>query len=171
MTRNTVTVPLRTPVPQRKPSRVAVVLATWAGVGYAPVAPGTCGSLAALATAWLLLRAGLPPWGLALAAAALFLPACWAASVVEQQSGNTDPGEVVVDEVAGQWLALAAIDPLRWQHWLAAFLLFRFFDIVKPFPIRRFERLPGGYGVLADDAAAGLCAMIVITGLRWLTLG
>jgi phosphatidylglycerophosphatase A len=152
-------------------TRLAVVLATWAGVGYAPIAPGSFGSLAALAAAYVLLWAGLPAWGLALAAAVLFLPGCWAAGVVERQSRKNDPGEVVVDEVVGQWVALAAIDPMHWQHWLAAFLLFRFFDILKPYPIRRLERLPGGYGVVADDAAAGLCAMIVVAGLRRLTLG
>jgi phosphatidylglycerophosphatase A len=148
-----------------------LLLATWGGVGYAPAAPGTFGSLAAMLMAYLLLRTGLPAWSLAVAAALVFWPACWAAGLIERESAKTDPSEVVVDEVVGQWLVLAAIDPLRWQHWLAAFLLFRFFDVAKPYPIRRFERLPGGYGVLADDAAAGLCAMIVVAGFRWLTTG
>jgi len=151
-------------------TRFAVLLATCGGVGCVPVWSGTFGSLAGMVTGYLLVMAGLPVWSLAVAAAVVFWPGCWAAGVVERHFSKTDPSEVVVDEVVGQWLALAAIDPLRWEHWVAAFLLFRLFDVVKPYPIRRFERLPGGYGVLADDAAAGLCGMIVIAGLRWLTL-
>ncbi len=150
-------------------TRIGILLATFLGVGYSPVVPGTAGSLAAVLVGYLLLRAGLPVWSLALGAAALFWPACWAAGVVERHAAQTDPGEVVVDEVVGQWLALAAIDPLRWQQWLGAFLLFRLFDVWKPYPIGRLERLPGGLGIVADDAAAGLCAMIVVIAWRWLT--
>jgi phosphatidylglycerophosphatase A len=152
-------------------TRLAVLLATCGGIGYAPVLSGTVGSLAGVLSGYLLVRAGLPVWSLAVAAAILVWPGCWAAGVVEGHSAKIDPSEVVIDEVLGQWLALAVIDPVRWQQWAAAFLLFRFFDVVKPFPIRRLERLPGGYGVLADDAAAGLCAMIVVAGFRWLTMG
>jgi phosphatidylglycerophosphatase A len=152
-------------------TRFAILLATFGGVGYSPVVSGTVGSLAAVLVAYPLVQAGLPIWALALAAAMLFWPACWAAGVVERQASKTDPSEVVVDEVVGQWLALAAADPLRWEHWLAAFLLFRLFDVVKPYPIRRLEHLPGGLGVVADDAAAGLCAMIVVAAWRWLALG
>lgn len=152
-------------------TRIAVLLATFGGVGYSPVVSGTAGSLAALPFAYLAVQAGLPIWSAAVAAAALFWPACWAAGVVERRGGKTDPSEVVVDEVIGQWLALGAIDPLRWEHWLGAFLLFRLLDVVKPFPIGRLERLPGGLGIVADDAAAGLCAMIVVAAWRWLALG
>ena len=152
-------------------TRFAVLLATFGGVGYSPVVSGTVGSLAAVLVGYLAVLAGVPVWGLALGAVVLFGPACWAAGVVERRAAKTDPGEVVVDEVVGQWLALAAIDPSRWEHWLAAFLLFRLFDVWKPYPIGRLERLPGGLGIVADDAAAGLCAMIVVTLWRWLTLG
>jgi phosphatidylglycerophosphatase A len=151
--------------------RIAVLLATFGGVGYSPVASGTAGSLAAVAAAYAMVRLGLPIWSVGVAAAALFWPACWSAGMVEQRGGKADPKEVVVDEVVGQWLALAAIDLWRWEHWLGAFVLFRFFDVVKPYPIRRLERLPGGLGIVADDAAAGLCAMIVVTAWRWLALG
>ena len=113
----------------------------------------------------------MPVWSLAIGAAILFLPACWAAGVMERRSESVDPCEVVVDEVVGQWLALAPIDAANWMHWAAALVVFRAFDALKPFGIRRLERLPNGYGVLADDAAAGLCAMIVLAGLRWLTTG
>ncbi len=159
------------PPPTDANTRIATILATWGGVGYIPVAPGTAGSLAGLGVAGLAVWAGLPVWSMAVAAAILFFPACWAAGVVECCSACTDPGEVVVDEVVGQWLALACIDPTNWLHWAVAFALFRAFDALKPFGIRRLERLPNGYGVLADDAAAGLCAMIVLAGLRWLTAG
>ncbi|MEX2301211.1 MAG: phosphatidylglycerophosphatase A [Bryobacterales bacterium] len=152
-------------------TRLATLLATWGGIGYAPIAPGTAGSLAALLMGVLAVWAGLPVWSLAIAAAALFFPACWAAGIVECCVAATDPSEVVVDEVVGQWLALAAIDPTNWLHWAVAFAAFRAFDALKPFGIRRLERLPDGYGVLADDAAAGLCAMIVVAGLRGLTTG
>jgi phosphatidylglycerophosphatase A len=152
-------------------TRFAILLATWGGVGYAPIAPGTAGSLAGLLVAWLVVWAGFPVWSMAIAAAILFFPACWAAGVVECCSSCTDPCEVVVDEVAGQWIALALIDSGNWLHWGVAFGAFRAFDALKPFGIRRLERFPGGYGVLADDAAAGLCAMIVVAGLRWLTTG
>jgi phosphatidylglycerophosphatase A len=152
-------------------TRFAVLLATCGGIGYVRLWSGTFGSLAGVLTGYLAVAAGLPVWSLAVAAAVVFWPACWAAGVVERHLAKTDPSEVVVDEVVGQWVVLSAINPLRWEHWLAAFLLFRLFDAAKPYPIRVFERLPGGYGVLADDAAAGLCGMIVIAGLRWLTLG
>jgi phosphatidylglycerophosphatase A len=165
--------PVSKPQPSKTSTstRLAVALATWGGIGYTPVAPGTAGSLAGLLVGWLVVWAGLPVWSLAIAAAVLFLPACRAAGVVECCSASTDPSEVVVDEVVGQWIALAAIDPANWLHWLVAFAAFRAFDALKPFGIRRLERLPDGYGVLADDAAAGLCAMIVMAGLRWLTTG
>jgi phosphatidylglycerophosphatase A len=151
-------------------TRFAVLLATFGGLGYSPVS-GTAGSLAAVGIAYLAVQAGLPMWGLAVAAVVLFWPGVWAAGVVEREAAKTDPSEVVVDEVIGQWLALAAADPQRWEHWLGAFVLFRLFDVLKPFPIRRFERLPGGWGIVCDDVAAGLCAMIVVSGWRWLTLG
>ncbi len=151
--------------------RVAVALATWGGVGYIPWVPGTAGSIAGVVTGYLFVLLGLPVWGLAVAAILVFLPGCWAAGVVERNVTTTDPCEVVVDEVVGQWITLAAINPLDWRHWLTALVIFRVFDALKPYPIRLFERLPGGYGILSDDAAAGFCAMIVIAGLRWFTLG
>ena len=78
-----------------------------------------------------------------------------AATIVERESGRTDPGFVVIDEVAGQWIALLG-SPADWRHGLIALVLFRLFDITKPFPVRRFERLPGGWGIVFDDVAAGL---------------
>jgi len=145
----------------------ALLLATWFGCGRSPIAPGTVGSLGATAVAWVAVGPlGLPMWSMAVAAAALFFPSVWAAREAEIEAGEHDPSWVVVDEVVGQWLALAAARPDQLVDWFLAVVLFRFFDVVKPWPVRRLERLPHGYGVTADDAAAGLCAMIVLAVLR-----
>jgi len=142
-------------------SNPAALLATWFGSGLLPWAPGSWGSLAALPFAWIIAAyAGMA--GLLVAAAAVFAIGCWAAGRVERASGVKDAPFIVIDEVAGQWLALAPapLDPL---FYLAGFLLFRLFDIAKPFPIRRIERaFPGGFGIMADDIAAGLYAALVL---------
>ena len=150
-------------------TRLALLLATWGGVGRFPAAPGTAGALAAAAVSCLLVcYAGMPAWCLLLLAAALFAPAAWSASEVERTTSSHDPRFVVVDEVVGQWIALAPVHPDRWEEWAMAVLLFRVFDIAKPPPIRALERLPGGWGVVADDAGAGLCAMMILGAYRWL---
>ena len=147
----------------------ALVLATWCGCGYFPKGPGTAGSLGAVAVAWVLAGpGGLAPAWLAVAAAALLLPAVWAANHACEHWQTKDPQRVVVDEVLGQWLALAATPGVEWRSWLAAFVLFRIFDIWKPFPARAAERLPRGWGVVADDLVAGLYGAVVLTSLRWL---
>jgi phosphatidylglycerophosphatase A len=89
-------------------------------------------------------------------------PAIWAAGETARQSGIEDPRFVVVDEVVGQWLALAGARVFNWKSWLAAFVLFRLFDIWKPFPVRQLESLPGGLGIVADDLMAGLYAALVL---------
>ena len=151
-----------------KTARWAYWLAAWGGAGLSPVAPGTMGALAAAGMAWLLVHsAGLPMEALALLAAALFYPGALASGRVERDLRREDPGFVVVDEVVGQWLALAAARADVWQDWLLAVVLFRLFDIWKPGPIRRLEKLPNGLGVMADDAAAGLCAMMLVVAYRW----
>ena len=85
----------------------------------------------------------------------LFVVGCWAGTVAERHYGRTDPGAVVVDEVIGMLLTLWLI-PVTWKGALVGFLLFRVFDIVKPFPARQCERLHGGLGIMADDAVAGI---------------
>jgi len=82
-------------------------------------------------------------------------------TVVARESGVKDPGFVVIDEVAGQLIALIGV-PLDWKYLLAGFILFRSFDIVKPFPLRRIERLPGGTGIMLDDVGAGLYALVLL---------
>jgi phosphatidylglycerophosphatase A len=150
---------------------LARVIATVFGLGYTPKGPGTVGSLGALLAAWLLYTyAGVgPPWFAALAAV-LAIPGIWAASVVAKEIGRKDPQIVVVDEVVGQWLALTGASHLNWKSWLAAFALFRLFDIWKPPPVRQVERLPGGVGIVADDAMAGLYAALVLFAAGWFNL-
>ena len=148
--------------------RGALALATCGGIGYAPWAPGTAGSLVALGGGYAVTALiGVSPLWLVLAAALLFAPAARAATVAEAHFSSSDPPAVVIDEVVGQWLALAAAAPDNPLHWALGFALFRVFDVLKPYPIRRFERFQGGWGVVADDAAAGLYAMMILAGLRW----
>jgi phosphatidylglycerophosphatase A len=148
-----------------------VLLATWFGCGRSPVAPGTVGSAAAVAIAIVLHEyAGLAPWHFAVLAALLFVPAVWAAGAAAREAGVEDPGFVVVDEVVGQWIALAGAQTLNWKSYLAAFALFRLFDIWKPYPVRRLEALPGGLGINADDAMAGIYAALVLFLAGWFNL-
>ncbi len=135
----------------------AALIATWFGTGHLPKAPGTFGSLAALPLAWVLAeRVG--PWAVIAAGLALFVIGHFAVTIYLRHTRTEDPGEVVIDEVAGQLLAVApaALDPLAFG---LAFILFRIFDIMKPWPVNALERgLPGAAGVMADDAAAALYA-------------
>jgi phosphatidylglycerophosphatase A len=148
-------------------NRFAWALATWFGCGHCPIGPGTAGSAAAVVLALLLNRwHQWPGWAFVILAALLTAPAIWAARRMEEQTGRHDPGLVVVDEVLGQWIALAPSPALHWIDVLAAFLLFRFFDILKPFPVRRLESLPSGAGVVADDLMAGFYAALVLFAVR-----
>lgn len=139
----------------------AALVATWFGAGLLPKGPGTWGSAAALPFAWGLTAAGGPR--LLLAAAALcFAVGWWASAVYVRLTGAEDPGEVVIDEVAGQWLTLAAA-PLEPLSYLAGFALFRLFDIWKPWPVRLADRsVGGGLGIMLDDVVAGLYALAVM---------
>jgi len=146
--------------------RARLLIATGLGVGYAPLAPGTAGSLLGLALHALLYLAGGPlaAVGGALAAAVLGF---WAAGAAERHFGRRDPGQVVIDEVAGQMLTLAFL-PLTAGTAAAGFLLFRLLDILKPFPARRLEALPGASGIMADDLMVGLYANLLLQALvRW----
>lgn len=141
--------------------RPATLLATWFGVGLLPRAPGTWGSLAALPLAWLL---GMAGGSLAVAggAAVIFLAGWWAAERVVRRGGDGDPSFVVIDEVAGQLVALAVI-PLDPVLYAAAFLGFRVFDILKPWPVGWADRaLKGGLGIMLDDLFAGLYVAAIL---------
>jgi phosphatidylglycerophosphatase A len=144
-------------------NKIAVPIATWFGCGYAPKAPGTVGSAAAVAIAWALSEyAGWTPLSFAALAAASTPAAMWASGATACYVKKKDPGIVVVDEVVGQWMAFAGAGTLDWKTYLAGFLLFRLFDIVKPPPVRQLEKLPGGVGIVADDVAAGAYAALVL---------
>ena len=111
--------------------------------------------------------AGFSGWHFLLLAAALFYPAVWAATMTARATGRKDPSIVVVDEVIGQWIALAGARPLNWKSALAAFALFRLFDIWKPPPVRQLEALPEGLGINADDVMAGVYAALVLFLAGW----
>jgi len=149
--------------------RAALLLATWFGCGYFPWGPGTAGSLAAVAIAAALerwLHAGRLP--LAVLAGALLAPAIWASSEAARVLGDEDPKQVVIDEVLGQWVTLLGAAALSWKGFALGFVLFRLFDIWKPWPVRQLERLPEGVGIVADDLAAGVYgALILYIGKAW----
>ena len=150
---------------------IATPIATWFGCGFAPVAQGTAGSLAAIAIAWLIERVyHVTAIEFGVLGLLLIGPAIWAAGVFAREIGKKDPGQVVVDEVVGQWITLAGAMHLNWKSWLAAFLLFRLFDIWKPPPVRQLEHLPGGLGIVADDAMAGVYAALVLYAAGWFNL-
>ena len=142
----------------------AVVLATWFGAGLLPAAPGTWGSLAALPFAWAI-RALWGTVGLAIAAATVFIAGWWAAGALAAASGTKDPGAIVIDEVAAQWLVLLAV-PLDPPAYVLAFLLFRIFDIWKPWPVCWADHhIAGGLGIMLDDLMAAVYAVLVLSAL------
>ena len=148
---------------------IARVLGTWFGLGYVPKAPGTAGSLGAMAVAaWLHFDRGIEPAGFGVFALLLLAPASWAAGRMALDAESKDPQTVVVDEVVGQWITLAGAASLdTWAPWVAAFVLFRAFDILKPPPVRALERVPGGPGIVLDDAMAGLYGALVLWAAGW----
>jgi len=137
---------------------VGLALATVFGLGYAPIAPGTFGSAAGLLLWWLL------PASAAVQAAAIvvmFVAGSWGGNVAERHFGRTDPGQVVIDEVMGMLITLF-LNPVGWTGALVGFLLFRVFDVIKPYPANRLEQLHGGIGVMADDAMAAVYANLTL---------
>jgi phosphatidylglycerophosphatase A len=144
-------------------NRLALTLATFFGCGYFPFGPGTVGSLGGLAIAVLLHSVwGIERLGILTAVLLLVLPAIWSATQTERIVQKQDPGIVVVDEVLGQWVALAGATEWNWKTYLVAFVLFRLFDIWKPQPVRAAEALPSGTGIVADDLIAGLYAALIL---------
>ena len=148
----------------------AWTLGTFFGAGLLKPGPGTYGSIAAVLL-WYGAAHALQPSpialaiGTAVAAVTATLIGIPAATIVARESGLEDPGHVVIDEVAGQLIALIAI-PADWRHAAVSLLLFRAFDIIKPPPVRQFERLPKGTGIMLDDVAAGLLALLVAQVVR-----
>ena len=144
-------------------SRLATLLSTWFGCGYFPVGPGTAGSFAAVlmaAAAHQYLGSGRITF--LIATLVMIAPAIWSATHTERMLKREDPGIVVIDEVLGVWVTLLGATALNWKSFTAAFILFRIFDVWKPWPVRRFEELPEGTGIIADDLAAGVYAAIML---------
>ena len=146
------------------------MLASVFGAGYAPVASGTVGSFVTVVAIWLL---PLTPLRIAVAVVVVTLIGIWAGSRVERVLGKKDPGVIVIDEVAGMLLSVILL-PRTIPVLITAFLLFRLFDIWKPFPARESQALTGGVGVMVDDLIAGFYTLILIMGALtlfpgWLT--
>jgi phosphatidylglycerophosphatase A len=140
---------------------IALSIATW-GVGYLPLMPGTFGSLVGVGIFLLLARVGAA--GVLIAIVVITFAGIWAGSRIEELAGRKDPGKVVVDEVAGQLISLFPLT--LFAHWtttavIVSFILFRFFDIVKPYPARRLEALKGGFGIMCDDLIAGVYGALI----------
>jgi phosphatidylglycerophosphatase A len=150
--------------------RFSTIIASVLGIGYFPVASGTVMSIVATVLAMMLAQHG---GGLTLVAASLiaFVIGVWACGAHVRATGRDDPSECVIDELAGQWLACAGIcfTPIfpSVAAFALAFLLFRLFDILKPWPISAAEKLPGGMGVMADDMLAGLAAGIIAGAVHY----
>jgi phosphatidylglycerophosphatase A len=148
-------------------TRLAVLLATAGGAGYAPVAPGTFGSAVGV-VAYLLTS----DWPLIWQAGLVLLvtgSGIWAAASAEAHFGRHDPGDVVIDEVAGQWVTLLATGVGPWGAF-AGFLVFRLLDVTKPWPARKLEALPSGLGIMADDLMAAIYGNILMQiGVRLLS--
>jgi phosphatidylglycerophosphatase A len=147
-------------------TRLAVFVATVAYCGYSPIAPGTVGSAAGLLFYALARWTGSPVVELGLIAG-LFAIGVWAGTTAERYFGGIDPAQIVIDEVVGMLITLA-FNPVGWAGALIGFVLFRIFDVIKPYPAGRFERLHGGLGVMADDAMAAVYANLSLRLLTWL---
>ena len=149
--------------------RLALFVATGGYVGYVPIAPGTFGSALGLGLLWGMRPVG--DVGLEIVVLVLVLVlGVWSGSVAERYAGRVDPGIVVIDEVAGMLITMLLI-PVTAISVLAGFLVFRALDILKPWPARRLERLPGGFGIMADDVMAAVYGNLVMHGLRAVAAG
>jgi phosphatidylglycerophosphatase A len=137
----------------------ARLIATGFGSGYSPVAPGTAGSAVGLLLFWPL--ALVPVAGQIAACAGGLLIGTWASGLLARELDRKDPGLAVVDEIVGMWVTLVGL-PFGLYTALLGFLLFRVMDVVKPWPARELERLPGGWGIMADDVAAGIYAGLAL---------
>jgi len=145
-------------------SRLSWLIATFFGVGFLPPGPGTWASAVTVALWWAAGHLLQPGWlvpAAVLVSLAITIIGISPSTVVARESGRKDPGFVVIDEVAGQMIALIGV-PLSWKYLLASFILFRSFDIVKPYPLRRLESLPEGTGIMMDDVGAGLYALVLL---------
>lgn len=144
---------------------MALGIASGGGAGYAPIAPGTAGSLVAVIGLWLI---PFTTTGLLVALAVVTGVGVWASDRAERVLGRKDPGVIVVDEIVGMMVSVALL-PRTPTVLVVAFLLFRVLDIWKPFPARASQDLAGGLGVMADDLVAGAYVLVLLVGARALT--
>lgn len=153
------------PSPDNAPkSRFSWLIATFFGVGHLQPGSGTWAAAITVLLWWVASRWIHAEWLLPIAvivSVAVTMLGIPPSTVVARESGQEDPGFVVIDEVAGQMIALIGV-PVHWKYLLASFILFRSFDITKPFPLRRLERLHGGTGIMLDDVGAGLYALVLL---------
>ena len=147
--------------------RVGVFFATCGYVGYAPAAPGTFGSAAGLAV-FAAVRASGSTFVEVAVILGLFAIGVWSAAAAERYFDRVDPAPVVMDEVAGMLITLAFLH-VTFTGAIVGFLIFRVFDVIKPWPSGRFEKLPGGLGVMADDGMAGIYGNLLMRVLIWMT--
>jgi phosphatidylglycerophosphatase A len=147
--------------------RLALFICTFGYVGYAPVAPGTVGSLAGLVVYGLLRLAQAPPLVELVVIVALFVAGVWSGTQAERHFGGTDPGPGVIDEVVGMLVTLWLL-PATWTVAVLGFLIFRVFDVIKPWPAGRLESLHGGLGMMADDVMAAIYANLALRVLLFL---
>lgn len=143
--------------------RLGLFIATCGYLGHLPIAPGTFGSALGLAVFFLVRSTGSPAIEIA-CIVALFCVGIWSGTVAESHFGAIDPAPVVLDEVVGMLITLALL-PVNGAGAIAGFFVFRVFDVIKPWPSARFERLPGGLGVMADDGMAAVYSNLVMRGL------
>jgi phosphatidylglycerophosphatase A len=146
-------------------NRLALLISTFGYVGFFPIAPGTAGSAAALAL-YALVRWVGEPLVEAVVIATVFVAGVWASTRAETVLGTIDPGPVVIDEVLGMLLTLAWL-PLSLTGAFVGFVLFRILDVVKPFPAGRFEQAPRGWGIMLDDAMAGMYGQLALRLCTW----
>jgi phosphatidylglycerophosphatase A len=142
--------------------KINFLIATFFGIGKLPMAPGTWASIAAAPLFWLILDK--PLWLFGTVLAVIYFVGVLTSGLHEKQIGQKDPSSAVIDEVLGVGVAMFSI-PNQWPFVVMAVVLFRLFDIWKPYPIRRLEQLPGGWGIMTDDLLAGIYALV------WVQIG
>jgi phosphatidylglycerophosphatase A len=151
-------------------TRLAILICSFGYLGYIPFAPGTIGSAAGLGVLYGLRAWTRAPWVEPLAIVLLFVAGAWSGTRAEAYFGTTDPGQGIIDEVMGMLVTVLFI-PVHTGGAIAGFVLFRIFDVIKPYPASRLERLPGGAGMMADDAMAAVYANVSLRLLIWMTGG
>jgi len=146
--------------------RIKTFIATSGFAGYLPGAPGTWGSIVAILL-WYALQLVIEPLFIVGLTVVLFFIGVWVAKDISRYEEEEDPSHIVIDELVGQWIPLWFL-PVTPMYILMAFILFRIFDIAKPWPVSMFDRIPGGWGIMLDDIAAGVYALLILEGIQFI---